>query len=275
MLTSRLIPASLEHVVEGLWGSSGDAPANDPPRTVLPTGTVEIIFNFGDPIVHIDVDAGRALPSMYVTGQRTRPVVPVIRGRHDLLVISLYPWSAPSLLPGCSSASDAYAPLSEFIDNGEVAWLEDHLNAARGLTARARIALSFLDTLHATRARVPRDIVRHAAQCLGTSRTHRTVRAVAHDLGLSQRHLARCFGEDIGLSPKTYSRVMRFQSALPALRRGTKSLAAIASAYGYTDQAHMSHDARAFSGMTPQQIGNRRPASRQDVTSRLFHCVYL
>jgi AraC-like DNA-binding protein len=78
------------------------------------------------------------------------------------------------------------------------------------------------------------------------------VRETAHELGISERRLHLVFSEDVGLSPKQWSRVQRFQRAVRALHNGVEmKWAELAATCGYADQAHFSRDFRSFSGIDP------------------------
>lgn len=79
------------------------------------------------------------------------------------------------------------------------------------------------------------------------------VRAVAHEVGLSERQLQRRFNTAVGLGPKTYQRIARFQRFLETDRSGT-SLAERAHRAGYADQAHLTRETRKFAGTTPAQL---------------------
>lgn len=75
---------------------------------------------------------------------------------------------------------------------------------------------------------------------------------VVADTGFSHRHLARTFAEAVGLTPKAYSRLRRFDRALARLHaRPDEALAEIAAAEGYSDQAHMTREFRAIAGVPP------------------------
>ena len=89
------------------------------------------------------------------------------------------------------------------------------------------------------------------------------------ELGCSRKHLLRRFNEQIGVAPKTYARVLRFQRAVQMLghrdgaswldehERGAgqgKSWGEIALECGYFDQAHMNRDFRQFAGASPSEL---------------------
>ncbi|MEU7003173.1 helix-turn-helix transcriptional regulator [Nonomuraea sp. NPDC046570] len=75
-----------------------------------------------------------------------------------------------------------------------------------------------------------------------------SVREVAWELGVSERHLHRRCVAGFGYSPKTLQRIVRFQRALRLARRGM-ALAEVAAVSGYADQAHLSNDVKRLSGV--------------------------
>ena len=68
--------------------------------------------------------------------------------------------------------------------------------------------------------------------------------------GTSLRQLERQFREDVGLTPKTFSRIVRLQAALRRVRQGS-ALTEVALACGFYDQAHMTRDFRELASMSP------------------------
>jgi AraC-like DNA-binding protein len=88
------------------------------------------------------------------------------------------------------------------------------------------------------------------------------VGVLASELGWSRRHLAARFRDDVGVSPKSLARLLRFRHALELL--GHRDLAGVAYECGYYDQAHFNRDFRAFAGATPGELLARRLPSVQD-----------
>jgi AraC-like DNA-binding protein len=85
-----------------------------------------------------------------------------------------------------------------------------------------------------------------------------TVDAMARAAGVSRQHLAREFRERIGIAPKLYSRLARFQSLLVYANARTRvDWARAALEVGYADQSHMIAEFREFSGLTPQTLASR------------------
>ena len=71
-----------------------------------------------------------------------------------------------------------------------------------------------------------------------------TVEALAKKLDMSVRQLERLFKEDTGKSPQAYARAMRLGVAAWMLRQSGKTVAAIASACGFSDASHMGREFR-------------------------------
>lgn len=78
---------------------------------------------------------------------------------------------------------------------------------------------------------------------------------LAARVGWTRQHLARRFAGEFGLSPKLASRVVRFHHARRALfSRGAASVAEVAAACGYYDQAHLDRDFAEFAGCSPTRL---------------------
>jgi transcriptional regulator GlxA family with amidase domain len=89
---------------------------------------------------------------------------------------------------------------------------------------------------------------------------------IAGEVGWSHRHLIAKFQQQIGLSPKTAARLVRFDGVWRRLDASRPpSWAQIAGEAGYADQAHLIRDFREFTGTTPTDFMARtRPPHRDD-----------
>jgi len=73
--------------------------------------------------------------------------------------------------------------------------------------------------------------------------------------GYSHRRITQLFRHEIGVLPKSYSRICRFQDILRLAHHSPgMPMADIALNYGYYDQAHFIHDIRDFSGLSPVEL---------------------
>jgi AraC-like DNA-binding protein len=106
--------------------------------------------------------------------------------------------------------------------------------------------------------------VRYAVDKLGHVQP-RTVSSVVEDIGLSQRRFIEVFRKEVGVTPKAYSRVRRFQHVLGCVEHATEvDWSAVALSAGYFDQAHFNHDFRDFAGVSPSNYLRYR-ASRNHI----------
>lgn len=79
------------------------------------------------------------------------------------------------------------------------------------------------------------------------------IQELSSRLGISVRHLERVFQEKVGLSPKAYSRIIRFQQALRIPQKSSVSnLTDLAFYCGYSDQSHFIREFKAFAGFSPK-----------------------
>jgi AraC-like DNA-binding protein len=83
-----------------------------------------------------------------------------------------------------------------------------------------------------------------------------TIAQVADRVGWSRQHLTRRFRDEFGLSPKTAGRVVRFERARRMLQAAPSfvSIAQVAAACGYYDQAHLTNEFAEFAACTPTQL---------------------
>jgi len=105
-----------------------------------------------------------------------------------------------------------------------------------------------------------------AATHLFKNRGTGSIARAADGAGLSLRQFERRFLTEVGLSPKRFARIARFQMALDAkVRKPEKSWMRIAHEFGYHDQMHMFHDFSELGAASPgrllAQIGDGRPSA--------------
>jgi transcriptional regulator GlxA family with amidase domain len=85
------------------------------------------------------------------------------------------------------------------------------------------------------------------------------VRDLARRVGLSQRRFIQLFTAEVGLTPKLYGRVRRFQRARELVRKATEpDWAAVALECGFFDQSHLIRDFGEFSGLSPVAYLNQK-----------------
>jgi AraC-like DNA-binding protein len=226
-------------LLEGVSVSSADA--------IIPDGRVELIFHYGGPFWRETARGVRERqPAALLVGQMVEPVVLAPDGQAGVAAIRLRPAASRTLL-GFSLQEVS----GEFVD------LEAVFPSVRGVRERLAEAqgdderISVLeDWLIGMACPAPRLQVEAVVGVILESGGRVPIDSLAAWSGASLRHIERQFREDVGLTPKTFSRIVRLQSALKRVRQGSP-LADVALACGFYDQAHMTRDFREIAAMSP------------------------
>jgi AraC-like DNA-binding protein len=240
----------LQAIVEKYWlleGLSASAPAEAEWECILPDGRAELIFHFGEPFArrssnaHVDVQ-----PDAIFVGQITAPVCLRPRGSVGVAAIRLRPEATGMFGPAASSITDRFEPLDALARTSVVT---EQLAAADDDRGRVAVLERFAaDVLRST----PRPEVAFAVDHLVRRGGAVSIDALARLSGVARRQLERRFHTDVGLSPKSFARLLRVNRAA-RLVLAEQPLADIAAACGYADQSHMSNDFRQLIQQSPQQ----------------------
>jgi AraC-like DNA-binding protein len=140
--------------------------------------------------------------------------------------------------------------------------MRERLLAAKTIDERFRIVEEVLLAIMKP-ARDPHPAVAYALREIG--RMH-SVAELSSRIGLSPRRFADVFRNEVGLTPKLFCRIRRFQQALRCLSEGRRiEWADFALSNGYYDQPHFIHDFQAFSGLNPSSYVPRGSVYRNHV----------
>ena len=267
-LTRRPAPP-LDVAIDTLWYF------RSPPRPfalerVLPKGSAQLVINLKDDETRV-YDPARGgvattAPGAVLTGPGTRFEIIDTDEQEHVVGVSFRPGGTRPFfrLPACELIGPDI-PLECLWGVAEVARLREQLLAAPSPGAA-------LDVMQAALAAAWRDQPLHRAVGAALATFHRGSEAarvadVAEAAGLSVRRFIEAFARDVGLTPKQYCRVRRFQQAVTAAHAAREvDWAELAVSCGYYDQAHFIHDFRAFSGLTPGAYREVRTAFQNHVT---------
>jgi AraC-like DNA-binding protein len=211
-------------------------------------------FEFGDSdaVLYIRSDGKPPLfsPRVVLIGMQTHRRGELhIRGTVDGFAILFQP-SALGLLFAL--------PAQEFTDQNFdaeqvfgaiIARFHERLADCRTFEERISVANQFL-LQHALAP--PRDGISAAATDILRGAGGVRIPAMAGRAGLGLRQFERRFGQQVGVSPKLFARIARFEAALDRMARSPQgSWTEVAHRFGYYDQMHMVHDFSRFTGETP------------------------
>jgi methylphosphotriester-DNA--protein-cysteine methyltransferase len=240
MLSQLPVPTPLRGFVAAFWTYTG----HGQPHRVLPDGCLDFIFNLG---------SGAAT----VVGPMSRAIVVPVRAGLESFGVRFGPGHAARFIDAdASELLDAQGQLDALT---RVACLAERVAEAPSHAARSAIVTqTLLDARARTRAADAR--VEQALKLITSARGRIAVRGLAASVGLSERQLERRFLERVGLGPKRFARVVRFERAV-ALGTGLAQ-ATLAAHAGYSDEPHLLRDFRALSGLTPKLLLRELRAER-------------
>ncbi len=135
--------------------------------------------------------------------------------------------------------------------------LRERLLDAPGPTARLDLLQAWL--LRQWRVPALEPAVLHVADALDRVPQWARIGPLVRATGWSDERFGECFRRQIGMGPKRYARLQRFRAALVQIHRQREiDWCRVAADGGFTDQAHLVREFRAFAGITPGELARRR-----------------
>ena len=255
MLGSTLLspPPALADLVEAIWDVDIPDPALATRATckVLPSVAPVMVVHYRAPIVSDRRCFENKPYKSVVTGVQSETVTLRLTGDTGSMVVRFRPDGAARVFGAAMAAfTDANVELVDIVGVPALLRLQDRLASAGAPAARLAAMEDFL--LARLGACGFESQVGHALRTL-QRRPGTPITVLARDLDISERHLARRFGQAIGVSPKQYARIARAEHVLAARWRGA-AWADIAVACRFADQAHMINDFKALTGSAPSAL---------------------
>jgi AraC-like DNA-binding protein len=224
---------------------------------VLPDGTFELIIDLREqPRTLFDRENPQRRSTFrrgWLSGSHSGYIIIDALPGSSMIGVHFKPGGAAPFL-GCPADDlrDRVAELEAIW--GTCAWdLREQLLAARGCQAKFQRLEQFLLSRLARvpDPRPPRSIS-WALQRLLRQPDLPAIRSVVDELGISHKHFVAQFRRQVGLTPKLFCRIQRFQQVLSQIAcRQTVEWADIACGCGYFDQAHFVKDFQSFAGLNP------------------------
>jgi len=266
----------LSDYLDGLWVQELEADSDNTVSLKVLPGTSAVICVQYRSLVQQDDETTYYRSA--ITGLQTMSHKYSVHGPVGTVVARFTPWGAATVLhPPMREFSDMHVHMHDVFSLVNVERMEDQVACATSAAQRANILQQFI-RVHCNRR--ADKLVIHASQALRQSGGQISVSALARQIGLSERQLERRFIDQIGISPKTFARILRFQSVVQQRKNGKRWLdAAIDS--GYFDQAHLVNDIKSLTGLLPRDFFARpesliaRYFSSAQTGSGFSHACYL
>lgn len=236
------------------WSYEGYEPQHARER-VIPTGTMQLIFNLHEDELRVydrqDYGRFQNLGGSLISGAHSRFVVIDTASQASTVGVHFKAGGVhPFLGVSASELRDLDVPL-DALWGTKATELRDRLLEARTREARFHLLEQAL------LSQIPRLLTPHPAVALALEEFQDApgktrVKEVSERTGLSQRRFIELFRREVGLTPKLFCRIQRFQEVIRLVGSGRGAeWAEVALRCGYYDQAHFIHDFQNFSGTTP------------------------
>ena len=244
----------LDSYVESIW-ICRNAPQPHALERILPTGAAQLIVNLKEDETRLydslDPERCATATGTILAGPFSRFQVIDTSEQEYVAGVAFKPGgTVPFIRVPADEISDADIPLAELWGRTDTAALREQLLESRDADAA-------LDVLEATlRAHFSppglHPAVAFALTAFARASGTATIAGVTRAIGMSPKRFIERFKIEVGLTPKRFCRIRRFQHAVTRVHGGhAVNWPAVALRAGYFDQAHFIHDFRSFAGLTP------------------------
>jgi len=259
--------ADLADYLEGIWVQEIDAAsAQGISVRILPGMNVVICVQYRAP-VWSDTDPSKLISA--VTGIQTRMRTYFADDTTGSVVARFTPWGAAKILQHTMrDLADVHFDLRHVFPAARVAQLEEELFIASSAAQRAALLQCFIR--EHTRQRID-PLVCAAVEHIRDTHGALSVVSVAQYFHISERQLERRFVNEIGVTPKVFSRIVRFQHVMHLRQNGFDWHDAAYTA-GYFDQAHLINEFKVMAGQSPHHLTRAAEHSFADIFDAV-HCT--
>jgi AraC-like DNA-binding protein len=258
----RIPVAPLAPIIRTLWYAQASDVSHTRER-ILPSGCVQIILNLARDFV---LDCPEGCPDLHrppalVVGARSMYEIVDTSDMADLIGLVFSPGGFPLFASDAAHQFSNQTVALESIWGSDTQVLRDHLREISSPQGRLSCLEEFLSRRFRSqvdrRPRAPQ--VQFALRYFAHNPSIASVHETARQIGWSERRFSQVFREEVGLTPKVWCCIQRFQQAVRQLHAGADiRWAELALDCGYYDQSHFANEFRAFSGVDATTYSARR-----------------
>ena len=259
------VPAfPLSQFIERFFYYEGLSPAHNKER-FFPDGNTEIIFDLSeDPQFIYDNESLCEIQScryFWVSGVRTHPItIPSGRGSR-MLIVAFKKGKAFPFYPMPMSEIENQVVSADLIFGRSIIYLREQLLASMSIEEMFLLLENFLlrQSNGALADEMRGSCVEYALLYIVNQPNRLFLQHLYDQIGYSQKHFIHLFTEHVGISPKQYLKIMRFQKAILDIENHKLvHWSELARENGYYDQPHFIHEFKSFSGFTPGEYIHRK-----------------
>jgi AraC-like DNA-binding protein len=249
----------LNDFVDNFFYYEGFNPEHNVDR-FLPDGNTEIVIDLTENPKYIydneTLKEIQACHNVWVSGVRTEYITIPSGKESRMLVITFKKGRAYPFYPLPVNELTDYVVDADLIFGNTIIQLREKLLSADSIDQMFLLVQDFLlqvadQSLIST---VPSKCIDFAISSIVKNPGIVQLNDLLNRIGYSQKHFIDLFKKHVGVSPKTYIRIIRFQQAIMEIERKTiNNWSHIALESGFYDQAHFINDFKIFSGFTPNE----------------------
>lgn len=244
--------------VESIWIQHCDQRGPHPVTTILPSGRVELIFQYADPFVQCGRNPSVRLPDAHAVGQQSQAMRVQAMGCTGMVIVRLLPWAAGAVLgPMATAIANELVDLSDIWPEAHLDEFIDSLKHAQTDAMRYKLTVQFLSEIPLNSEVDP--LCERATVLMNESWGRYRIGDLAKDLGYSRRQFSRRYSIACGASPKQVLNRLRMRKSVACLQAGME-IQEIVARCGYSDQSHLIHDLSRRCGKKPSDILNAAPS---------------
>lgn len=256
---AHILFSPLDRYIESIFYYEGLSPAHHMDR-FLPDGNTELIIDLTENTQYIydneTLAEIQACRHTWVSGVRTRPItIPSGRGS-KMLIVAFKKGKAYPFYPLPMSEITDMVLGAELIFGRDILDLRERLLAAPSIDRMFLLVETFLlrQAGNSLSSDSVSNCVEYAVASIINRPTRLSFQQLSDQIGYSQKHFISLFKKQVGVPPRQYMKIMRFQKAVLEIEKaGSVHWSEIALRNGFYDQAHFIHDFRNFSGFTPSK----------------------
>ncbi len=223
----------------------------------LPDGNVNIVFDLTDyPKYIYDNETLKEIQTcrnVWFSGMRTQYITIPSGKDSEMFIINFhkgksYPFVQMPLYELTDSVVDG-----DLVLTSEIMDMRSMLLESVSISGKFQVAECFLTKKFKSRL-IVNPFIDFAVNKILQSPDQASIEHISRKVGYSQKHLIKLFKDNVGLTPKGFLRIIRFQKAIQEIDASKKiNWTSLALESGYFDQAHFINDFKSFSGFTPNQ----------------------
>jgi AraC-like DNA-binding protein len=225
-----------------------------PNERVYPCGYATLVFHYGSPSIFQKKNSSKNIePNLVICGQQTSYYDLSLSGKTGMILIVFKPHGVkPFFNFPITELLNENLSLYDLLNN-ETIELEDKLFNSPNNRQRITLLENFLIKRLIHNNEFER--VEHALKIIENSKGQIKAQDIAHEVCLGIKQFERTFSKYVGINPKKYASIFRFQNVIQMRRKHkNSSMFQLAFDNGYYDHAHFIHDFKSFTGLSPKEF---------------------